>query len=141
MSIAIKSATEIANKWQTVTPGRSAQYAEGVKAPLADWAGQTAAAAANYQAGVQAAIGKQRFQKGVAKAGTAGWQKGAIEKGVSRFGQGVSMAGPAYAEGFAPYASTIAGLTLPARRPAGDPGNIDRVRVVAAALNAKKNAS
>ena len=140
MSIAIKSASEIAAKWQEVTPGRSAQYAEGVKSPLADWETNTKAAAAVYASAVQASISKGRFAKGVTNAGTSAWQKGAVEKGVSRFGQGVSLAGPAYAAGFAPFRDAIASISLPPRRPAGDPGNLDRVRAVTQALHAKKEA-
>ena len=138
MGIPIKSAAEIARKWQEVTPARAAQYEEGVKAPLADWEAQTKAAAAVYQQGVTNAISKGRFAKGVAAAGTQKWQKGAIEKGAARFAQGVSLAGPDFEKGFGPYQATIAGLTLPPRRAAGDPGNIDRTRVLAAALHAKK---
>ena len=137
--IPIRSAAESAKKWQDVTPGRAGQYVEGVKSPAADWLTQTQAAAGNYAAGVQAAIGKKRFEKGVAAAGSAAWQKGAVEKGASRFAQGVSMAGGEYQRGIEPYISVISGLNLPPRGPAGDPRNIDRVRVVAAELNAKKN--
>ena len=138
MAIPIRSASEIGAKWQEVTPGRSAQYTEGVKAPGADWAAQTASSSALYAQGIQAAIAKDRFKKGVLKAGSESWQQGAVEKGASRFAQGVALAGPDYAAGFAPYREVIAAANLPARRPAGDPGNIDRVRVLAAALAAKK---
>ena len=140
MGIPIRSTAEIAKKWQEVTPARAAQYAEGVKSPSADWQVQTAAAAGNYATAIQASISKGRFAKGVNRAGNAAWQRGAVEKGASRFAQGVSLAGPAYAEGFEPFRAAIAGVALPPRRPAGDPGNIDRVRAVATALHAKKEA-
>ncbi len=44
----------------------------------------------------------------------------------------------AYEEGFAPFRTTIANLTLPPRGPKGDPKNINRVSAVASALHKKK---
>ncbi len=138
MAIAIKSAADIARKFISVTPGRASDYAEGVANPTKSWAKETADAAARYDAAVTAAIGRKAFQKGVAKSGDAKWQENSIQKGVPRWPVGVAGAEKAYAEGFAPFQSVIAGLTLPPRGPAGDPSNINRVAVIAAALHKKK---
>lgn len=134
----IKSSANIAEKWARVTPQRTEDYKQGVENPRTDWAKATQGAAAAQAAGVQAAIQEKRFEKGVAKAGTSKWQKNASEKGTQRWGSGVQAAGEDYSTGFQPYAETIKSTTLPARYPKGDPRNLERVKVMAQALHAKK---
>ena len=126
------------SKWARVTPQRSQDYQQGVQNPKVPWQEATIAAAANQAAGVQEAIREKRFEKGVAKAGNAAWQEGALTKGVSRFGEGVQVAEGKYAANFAPYAQTIEATQLPPRYPKGDPRNIQRVAAIATALRNKK---
>lgn len=133
----VKDTSEIAEKWARVTPQRAADYEAGVKDPVRDWESNTLAANAAYKAGVTEAVNKDRFAKGVKEAGTETWQSAAVTKGPGRFSQGVAVAQPAYEEGFAPYRDVIEKTTLPPRFAAGDPRNIDRVRVMAAALSAE----
>ena len=106
--------------------------------PRRDWAKATAAAEANYTAGVQAAAAKGRFGAGVRKAGSGKWAKGIQEKGSQRFAAGVAMAGQAYQEGYGPYHQVISALQLPARYARRDPRNLQRVTAIATALGAKK---
>ena len=134
----IKSIDVIAEKWTRVTPGRSADYAAGVAAPRTDWATATANAESAYGQGVQQAVSRKAFSKGVKAAGTAKWQQKTTDKGVPRWSQGITMSGNDYANGFGPYAQVIASTTLPPRYPAGDPRNIDRVAAIAKALRDKK---
>ena len=141
MAIKIRPVTEISEKWVRRASGATEEYASGVANPKKDWAIETKDAEAAYKAGVTAAAAAGRFGKGVAKAGTGKWKKGAEEKGVARFGPGVSVGKENHASGFGPYASTIAGVALPPRGPKGDPRNIERVRTIAAALRAKKIAA
>lgn len=138
MAIKVKSASEIAAKFARVTPGRTVDYSEGVAATSPqEYQAATVAAAPSYAQGVQAAIAEKRFEKGVGRAGDK-WKKKAEDTGASRYGPGVAAAAGDYEQGFAPYAATIASLTLPPRGPAGSPQNIERVRAVATALRAKK---
>ena len=130
----VKNVAKIAEKWARVTPQRAADYEAGVKDPIRDWAVNTGAANAAYKAGVADAIAKDRFLKGVQKAGTDKWKRKAVEVGPARFSQGVQVAQPDYEKGFAPFRDVIEKTTLPPRFAKGDPRNIDRVRVIAAAL-------
>jgi len=134
----IKDPRAIAEKFSRVTPTRTQDYEDGVRDPRADWARQTAEAAKNYEAAIQKSIAEKRFERGVHNTGTAHWQEQTLRKGPGRWAEGVSMAGDAYAAGFAPYADTIRALTLPPRFPTGDPRNFERVKAVGAALHAKK---
>jgi hypothetical protein len=135
-----KDLASIAEKFATVTPQRADQYTKGVQAPRVDWAQATAASEESYKAGVTAAAVAGRFGKGVRKAGSAKWQKGAIEKGSTRFQTGVALAKDDYQQGFAPYHQVISGLTLPPRFSRRDPRNIARVTAVATALGKAKEA-
>jgi len=134
----IKSIAAIAEKWERVTPLRSQDYIDGVRTTRKDWEAETIAAAENYIQGVQEAITNGRFQRGVSKAGTEKWRKNTIEKGGTRWGQGVRLGGIEYARGFAPYRDALEALVLPPRGPRGDPRNIERVRVIAETLHALK---
>ena len=134
----IRAIEQIAQKWASVTPMRSADYQAGVENPRRDWAQATAAAESSYEAGVQQAIAKKRFGKGVKSAGTEKWRRGATEKGVVRWGPGVALAEPAYKSGFAPYRDAIEHTTLPPRYAKRDPRNLERVKAIVNALIAVK---
>lgn len=134
----IRSATDIAKKWARVTPQRSDDYKAGVESPRRDWAQATKKAEKAYAAGVQAAISEKRFGRGVDAAGTEKWQRNTLKKGVDRWGPGVQAARGDYEAGFAPFREVIASTQLPPRFAAGDPRNIERVRVLTQALRAAK---
>jgi|SRR4051812_48470467 hypothetical protein len=138
MAIKIKSADAIAQKFATRGAAAGADYAAGVAAPRQDWAAATEAASNTWGAGVQQAISNGQFGKGVAKAGTAKWQRKAAGVGAQRFGPGVTAAKADYQAAVQPYLDTLANLSLPPRNPKGDPGNLQRVQVVAQALRARK---
>ena len=135
---AIKSVTQIKEKWARVTAQRSTDYADGVKSPKKDWATETKAAEGAYEEGVQAAIGRKAFGKGVDAAGTTKWQSKAIDVGVGRFPAGVTADQEDYGKGFAPFVDVISRTTLPQRFAKGDPRNYERVRVMGEALHAEK---
>jgi hypothetical protein len=135
---AIKNMQTIADKWAVVAGRSGDAYQAGIEAPRRDWKAGALAANANYKAGVQAAVSRDSFKSGVDKSSTATWQKGAIDKGVSRYSAGVILGRDKYERGFSPYAQVIAATILPDRRPKGDPGNIQRVSVMAKALHDAK---
>lgn len=134
----IRSAGSIARKWARVTPERSEDYKHGVENPKKDWGENTKRAKESWKGGIQEAIAKDRFAKGVEKAGTKKWQEKAKEKGTLRWGPGVAIAQDDYEKGFAPYRETIEKTDLPPRYAKGDPRNIERVKVMAAAMRKTK---
>ena len=135
---AIKPARAIAEKWARVTPQRDADYRAGVEAPLKDWATEAFNANDRYVEGVTAAAQAGRYANGVQAAGTEKWKRGALQKGVSRWGPGVRVAQSDYERGFGPFRDVIERVELPPRRPAGDPANIERVAAIARALHEAK---
>lgn len=135
---AIKSIQEIAEKWGRVTPGRAVDYKNGVERPRRDWADATEAASETYAQAITDAIANNRFATGVRRAGTRKWQSKTLEKGPSRWGQGVRMAEPDYRDGFSPYRDLIEQIVLPARGPVNSPENWERSRIIGEALHALK---
>lgn len=130
----IRSIDVIAKKWASVTPQRSEDYRFGVENPRKDWMTSTAASESAYESGVNQAIAKKKFGKGVKRVGTAKWQAGATTKGTQRWGPGVAMAETDYSRGFAPYRDAIERATLPPRYARRDPRNLQRVNAVVNAL-------
>jgi hypothetical protein len=138
MTIKVKSAAEVADKWASQTPGRQAYYESGAKAAGSDWEANTINATGNFVAGVQAGnIGKM-FAGGVKAAGAAKYVRKVTDVGAGRFSQGVTAGKQDYASGIDPMLATIAGVTLPARAPRGSESNLARVRAVATALHTKR---
>ena len=135
---AIRSTKEIAEKWADVTPTRTGFYASGVRTPRKDWARSTAGADSIYREAVTKAASEGRFAKGVNKAGSEKWQRKALTVGAGRWGPGVSIAGPDFEAGFAPYRDAIEKVVLKPRFPKGDPRNYDRVKQIGDALRAVK---
>lgn len=138
MAIRVKDIGTIAKKFSRNAQAAAGDYKTGVEASGQDWQQNTANAADNYAAGVQQAIGDQRFRRGVEMAGAAKFTGRAATLGAQRYPTGVAAAEGDFAKGAQPYMQTIAGLTLPPRRPKGDPANMQRSQAVAAALRAQK---
>ncbi len=137
----IKPTDRIAEKWARVTPQRQQDYVEGIENPRRPWAEATAAAEQSYKDGVTQAATKGRFARGVRATGNEGWQRKTREKGPQRFQEGVTIAQPDYAAGFAPYAQVIQSTTLPPRYAKGDPRNYQRVQAMGTALASKRAGS
>lgn len=128
----------IVRKYTTVTPGRTEQYREGVSQPRRSWQRGATAADAAWRTGVQAAVARNGYVAGVTRVGDAKWQRGATTKGPDRFASGVAVAGPDYQSGFAPFHQVIQSTALPAKGARGADANIERVRVIARALNQRR---
>lgn len=134
----IRSIAKIAEKYGRVTPGKAAELEAGLRDPKKNWAEETAAAAAAWADGVSAAVARGAFEKGVDATGQAGYLDPALKLGVKRYRDGVTYGIPKYGKKFAPFRDVIEGVTLPPRGPTGDPANLDRVRIIAAALHDAK---
>ena len=67
-------------KWQRKVGQAGPDYQAGVNNPKKDWATETSKAEPRYKEGVTKAANEGRFGKGVNKAGTEKWRKGATGK-------------------------------------------------------------
>jgi hypothetical protein len=134
----VKDAATVAKKWATRAGAAGADYASGVAGTSKDWATDTAAAAPAWAAGVQTAAANGSFAKGVNAAGTVKWKTKAANVGAARYPQGVAAATSYYQNGITAVLQVLSGITLPARGPKGDPGNLNRVQIVTTALRKMK---
>ena len=138
MAIEMKDTAAIARKFVQRAGAAGGEYSAGVVGKGAKWATNTAAGGDNYEQGVQAAIGRKAFQRGVSAAGPAKFEQRASTTGATRYPQGVAGAEAAFASGFEKYANVLKGVSLPPRAPKGSPQNIQRVAAVADALHRAK---
>lgn len=138
MALKVADAASAAKKYVQRAQAAGPDYKKGVEQAGADWQQATSSAGDTYAQGVQDAIARNAFTKGVQKAGAQRYQERAAGVGAQRYPQGVAGAEGDWAQGTQPFLSTIAALTLPARRPKGDPANFERSRAVGMALRARK---
>jgi len=134
----VKAMEASAGKW-TENAGRAAEeFAVNAEAAAELWAGNTAKAADTFHQAITSPNMKERFRRGVTRAGAAKFARKIRDVGRDRFGPGVAAATDDYKMGAEPYFSTLAGLTLSTRKPRGDPANYNRVQEIGKALNAKR---
>ena len=138
MAIKLASAAEIAAKWAKKAAAAQGEYAAGVANPKKDWATETIASEAAMEAGIQAAIARKAFSKGVRKSGTAKQQDRSIKLGPARFAQGIAAGQGEMAANFAPFRDIIERVSPPIKGAKGDPGNLERVRAYSAPLHQAK---
>lgn len=138
MAIKVKPIEASTVKWADRARGASAEFAAEAEASADIWARNTQAAKDTYGQAISAAGIKDRFARGVARAGAAKFARKIRDVAAGRFSGGVDAAQVDYKVGAEPYYGVLAALTLPTRKPRGDPGNIARVETVTKALNAKR---
>jgi len=133
------SAQEIARRHAKYAPGRADRFEEGVRDPQKDWADETKAAEENYEKGIQAAIQRKAFGKGVVACGTARQQAKTILN-ISRWAEGIINAEDDMAQAMEPVVEVMEAIKLPPRYPKGDPRNYARVQVIGTAIRKAKEA-
>jgi len=138
MALKVKPIGEATTKWSNNASRAATEFALNAEASAADWKDKTQAARDNYGQAISAPGIKDRFARGVAKAGAEKFARKIRDVAKDRFGPGVAAATADYQAGADPYYQTIAGLTLTSRKPRGDPANFQRVEQVGKALNAKR---
>lgn len=134
----IRSMGKIAEKYGRVTPGKAPELEAGLRDPKKIWKDETLAANDAYKAGVSDALARDAFAKGVAATTQADYLDPALKLGVKRYRDGVTAGVPKYNKKFAPFRDVIEATTLPPAGAKGDPANIERVRLIAAALHDAK---
>jgi len=138
MPIKVKPIEASTTKWSE-NAGRAAEaFAAEAEASADIWARNTGAAADTYGQAITAPGIKERFRRGVARAGSTKFARKIRDVARDRFAPGIAAATVDYKAGAEPYFSTLAALTLSGRKPRGDPANYRRVEEVGKALNAKR---
>lgn len=134
----MKSAAQAAQKFVERAGAASGDYVEGAQRTGKDQAAAAIAAAPNYAAGVQAAISRGAYAKGLQTSGKAGWLKGITEKGANRFAEGVASGSGKYATNSGKYDSARGAADSLPRGPKGSEQNFARAKAVGMALRKQK---
>lgn len=134
MSIQMRDLGSLGKKFVARAQGAQGDYKTGVEGAGQAWEQGATNGEGNYEQGVQAAIARKSFGKGVRSAGQAKYVKNAAGLGPARYGTGVANAEQAWTTGFAPVAQVIAGLSLPPKGPKRSPQNMQRANMVAMEL-------
>lgn len=138
MALSVKPLEASTSKWSD-NAGRSVEeYRVNAEAAAEQWQRMTGAAADTYGSAITAPGMKERFRRGVIRAGAAKYARKIRDVAGDRYAPGVGAAVSDYKAGAEPYFSTLAALTLDSRKPRGDPANYRRVEQVGKALNAKR---
>lgn len=137
-ALRVKPIEASTTKWNENAARAAEEFATNAEAAADDWAKGAAGAADAFHSAVTAAGIKDRFRRGVQKAGASKFARKIREVGRDRFGPGIAAAVTDYRSAAEPYYQTLAGLTLSQRKMRGDPANYNRVMEVGKALNAKR---
>lgn len=138
MAIPVKDAAAAAKKFVSRGMAAGADYTAGVRGSGDRWKAATVAGKDNYTAGVNDAIQRNAFEKGVNAAGGAKFEERAAGVGANRYPQGIQQSENAWAQNTGPYLAVIAGTNLPPRGPKGSPQNQLRSAAMADAMRRKK---
>jgi len=138
MAKKVKAVADAATKFVNRASAAGGDYKTGVSNAGQTWADMTAAAGDTYNAGVQAAIGRNAFQKGVQKAGPGKYQTNASTKGANHYPEGIRSGQAPYQQNSAPYFDALSSIVYPPRRPRGDPANQARSIIVQTTLHTKR---
>lgn len=134
MGIRIRPVGELAIKFKNRAGAAGPEYKLGVEGAGADWESNTAASEPNYVAGVNAAMGRNAFSKGVRSSGAAHYVKRAAGDGALRYPTGIASGTERWAANTQPYLQALAAMTLPPPGPKRSPQNQARANFVAAEL-------
>lgn len=133
----MKSAQSVVQKFIERAGAASGDYVKGAQDTTKDQSARAIASKANYQAGLTASFARGSYEKGLSKSGKAGWLKGITEKGVNRFGEGVSVSGAKYAQNSGKYDSARG---VSDSMPRGLKGSVTNLAKVTAVVNALRQA-
>lgn len=131
------TAQEIARRYVQFAPARAPRYEQGVRNPVRDWEKETADAEPNYEKGVQDAIKRKAFGKGVKKCGTER-QKSQTIKNITRWAEGIEGAEDVMAAAMESVSRVAQAIVLPPAYPKGDKRNYLRSEAVGTALRKAK---
>jgi hypothetical protein len=136
-AIQVKDNSAIAAKYVARAGVASKDYTDGVANAGGAWETGAKNGEGNFEQGVQDAIQRKAYGKGVT--GSAGkYVANATKLGAVRYGPGVQNGAGAYQAGVAPYLEKLRSLTLPPKGPRRSPQNQQRANMVAAELGKLK---
>lgn len=137
MAIKVKDISAVADKYVKRASVAGSDYTAGVQAAGADWETGAKNGEGNFEQGIQDAIQRKAYGKGVSGS-AAKYTQNAVKLGAVRYGPGVANGAGAYQAGVQPYLDKLRSLNLPPKGPRRSPANQQRANMVAAELGKLK---
>lgn len=137
-SFTVKEAAAAAKKYVDRASIAGKDYETGVKNAGQKWQEGVQNAGESWKNGINNAVARDAYSKAVASTGPDKYVDRAVKLGATRYGPGVTAAGPEWQKNTQPYLDTIRNLDAPPKRERGNPNNMQRASIVAAALHAKR---
>jgi len=138
MPLKVKPLSDAVDYWVKGASARVDRYKVEAPAAADDWERNATAAAKTYKDAVSVGVIDRLFAGGIKRVGAAKFRRKVLDVGVDRFRPGVEAGRVDYEGGVGPFLDTLRALVLPERKPRGDPGNLDRVRVIMTELHKKR---
>ena len=132
-------AAAASENWKKAIPRVAEAYGAGINRTTG-WKEAAVAGEGNYAAGVQKAVANRSREAGLNAVTDGDWKEGAINKGKSRIGQGMSASAPWQATQAAKVISVIESAQIGERTLDVDANIDNRVKPLARALRAAKDA-
>lgn len=137
-AVAFKDLASSATKLAQRGASASGDYTKNAVAAAGDWHQNTSASNQNWKDGINAAVGRDAFSKGVQAAGPGAYSSQVQAVGGSRFSDGMSKAGPKWQAGFGKIAAMVQGKDLGPRGIKGSAANKQRSAAMSDAWRAAK---
>lgn len=134
----VKDLSKSGAKFSTNAANGAPAYKEGVSTAGAKWKSRVDASEESWTQGVQGAISRGAFKKGVGRASADYYTQRAQSLGGDRYPTGVRAGGNNWQEGFQPYHDVLKSMTQSPGGPHGDPRNAQRSLEVQIAMRRKK---
>lgn len=138
--IKVKDTAAITKKYIDRAGVATKDYTDGVAGAGGDWESGAKNGEPNFVQGVQDAITRGAYGKGVTGSASK-YVANATKLGAVRYGPGVQNGAGAYSSGVQPYLDKLKSLTLPPKGPRRSPQNQQRANMVAAELGKLKTGS
>jgi len=134
----VRDLNKSAERFKTKAGASQGEYVQGVQGAGSAWKSGVEASHDRWKEGVAMASSRGAYAKGVGKTPGEYYAARAVKLGGQRYASGIAEGAGNWAEGFKPYADTLASLQQSPKGPKGDPRNQQRSIEVQIALRNKK---
>ncbi|MCD6094171.1 MAG: hypothetical protein J7J51_05240 [Candidatus Omnitrophica bacterium] len=124
----------VVRKWKDRASIATEDYKAGVLNPRREWEEGAKSANDAWKAGIQDAIARDAYVKGV-EGKNEKWKRKASTVGATRYAQGVAAGVDEYKAKMSKVLSIIGAIELPPRGPRGAEQNYERVKAIGKALH------
>jgi len=125
-------------KWERRATVATEDYKAGIQNPRRSWREAALAASETWKTAIQEAIARDAYKKGIEAVDEKKWKDGALNKGATRYADGVRAAVDLYKAKMSKVLSIIESVELTPRGPRGSDQNYERVKEIGRALHDAK---